>query len=183
MASSDISRLVKTRGHIRAQVSKCYQNVKASVADFSRVKKQQTIGKFKSMQTDLKSLNEQIHSLKFSNLSEEQSGEYTTELEACDSYEDRILESIAILEDSLPASNSNSSNRNSQLQQPVVPLPKFESKPGESIEKFLTSFEAVVAQNNYDDYPKFLLLKKQISGRASFLIDSLESSKQSYKEA
>ena len=41
----------------------------------------------------------------------------------------------------------------------------------------------MVNENNYEDYPKFLLLKQQVSGRASYLINSLESSKQSYKEA
>ena len=178
-----ICRLVKSRGHIRTQVTKQNQNVKANLGQFSKVQKHQLISKLKSLLSDLKALNEQIQQCKWGEMKDEDHDKYTKELETCDSYEDKILESIAILEESLPTSNANVCNTHTKLRQPVIPLPKFESKSGESIERFLRNFEAVVSENNYEDYPKFLLLKQQVSGRASYLINSLETSKQSYKEA
>ena len=39
------------------------------------------------------------------------------------------------------------------------------------------------AKFKYTDYDRFLLLKQQISGRASALIDSLDSAQHSYQKA
>ena len=136
------------RGHIRTQVTKQNQNVKANICQSSDHQKHQLISKLKFLLSDLKSLNEQIQQCKWGEMKDEDHDEYAKELETCDSYEDKILESIAILE-SLPTSNANVCNTHTKLRQPVIPLPKFESKFGESIERFLRNFEAVVNENSY----------------------------------
>ena len=59
-----ICRLVKSRGHIRTQVTKQNRNVKANLGQFSKVQKHQLISKLKSLLSDLKSLNEQIQQCK-----------------------------------------------------------------------------------------------------------------------
>ena len=86
-----ICRLVKSRGHIRTQVTKQNQNVKVNIGQFSNVQKHQLISKLKSLLSDLKSLNEQIQQCKWGEMKDEDHDEYTKELETCDSYEDKIL--------------------------------------------------------------------------------------------
>ncbi|XP_068224198.1 uncharacterized protein, partial [Palaemon carinicauda] len=67
-----------------------------------------------------------------------------------------------------------------RLKSPEAPLPTFCSQDGEDLTKFLSQFEDVVQRYNYSDFDKFLLLKQKISGRASHLINSLDSVQQSY---
>ena len=69
------------------------------------------------------------------------------------------------------------------LKSPVSPLPKFASKEGEDLHKCFFQFEETLSKFSYPEYDKLLLLKQQVSGRASILLNSLESDKQNYAEA
>ncbi len=69
------------------------------------------------------------------------------------------------------------------LKSPIAPLPKFLSRDGEDLNRFLTQFEETINRFSYPEYEKLLLLKQQISGRALLLVDSLEADKQSYTQA
>ena len=62
-------------------------------------------------------------------------------------------------------------------------LPTYNGNYKESFEKFICSFEAVLSTHDYGDYEKFLLLKKNVHGRAATLLESLELDKQSFGEA
>ena len=70
-----------------------------------------------------------------------------------------------------------------KLKPPTAPLPFFTSKDKEDFTKFILQFEAVTNKYNYSEYEKLLLLKQQISGRAKYLIESLESDNQGYSQA
>ena len=76
----------------------------------------------KSLSVDLKALNEKIQASKYEEFGKES---FSYELENCDSFEDKIFETVALLEDSL--TTYNRSECHSQLKLPVVPLSKFES--------------------------------------------------------
>ena len=65
----------------------------------------------------------------------------------------------------------------------LAPLPRFSSLEGENLELFLRQFEETISKFVYTEYDKLLLLKQQVSGKASLLIDSLEADSQTYSEA
>ena len=71
----------------------------------------------------------------------------------------------------------------SLLRSPTAPLPRFTSEPGESLETFLESFEGTISKFQYTEYDKFLLLKQQVEGKGSYLLDSLEPTRQTYRAA
>ena len=49
--------------------------------------------------------------------------------------------------------------------------------------KFLFEIDAAVSRYKLTDYDNLLLLKQQLSGRAMYLINSLETNNQNYTEA
>ena len=65
---------------------------------------------------------------------------------------------------------------------PIAPLPKFTSGEEEDLNRFFLQFEETISKFSYPDYDKLLLLK-QVSGRASILLNSLEADRQSYAHA
>ncbi|XP_068245280.1 uncharacterized protein [Palaemon carinicauda] len=116
---------------------------------------------------------------------EEDESKLNIEFEACESYLDKINFFIATLEatkDSVPP-HSVLEEARSLLKSPTAPLPVFKSVEGENIEKFLSEFEEVIKTFKYTQRDKLLLLKQQVSGRASILLDSLETNKQTYEDA
>jgi len=116
----------------------------------------------------------------------------TEELDSISRYKEKVSDTLDNLEEALSASEvvnspvdvpSASSHAHSRIKLQAVPLPTYGGNINEPFEKFITSFEAVLASHPYSDYEKFLLLKKNVLGRASVLLDSLEFNKQSYVEA
>ena len=81
-----------------------------------------------------------------------------------------------------PVNPLNESAR-SLLKSPMAPLPHYNSEKQIDLHKFFLQFEETLSKFPYTDYDKLLLLKQQVSGRASILLDSLESDKQSYNDA
>ncbi len=189
----DVKCLVLTRGHLRQQITTIRTNVldENTLSSYTKSKKVQIISKLKSISEDIKILNGKIITLKWDPEKSTNDATHNTELETIDIYEEKIIESVSILEDSIADSYSvsnfrpgNANQQNYSLLRPLsAPLPKFESREHESLEKFFYNFEAVVDKYNYSEYEKFIILKQQITGSALVLANSLESSRQSYKEA
>ena len=71
----------------------------------------------------------------------------------------------------------------SMLKVPTVPLPNYYSRDDEDITLFLMNFEDIMSKYPSSPYEKFMLLKKQIKGKAEFLLDSLEPAQHTYDEA
>ena len=84
-----------------------------------------------------------------------------------------IIDSIS---EPLPPSSITEMAR-SLLDSPTASLQRFESHEGENLDLFLSNFELTLSKFSYTDYDKFLLLKQQVYGKASYLIDSLEPDK------
>ena len=118
---------------------------------------------------------------------EEEDSMLLTDLDDCELYQDRINESLHSLVRPVPADPpvllNNDPLPRSMLKSPTAPLPTFRSEPGENFELFIHNFEDTISKYNYAAYDKFLLLKSQISGKALYLIDSLEPTRQTYDQA
>ena len=127
----------------------------------------------------LKELDQQIQEAKWG-FTEEESG-LDEELETCESYCQKIRDTLAILDNyTLPISPLPSKPL---LKSPVAPLPTFSSKEGEDLNKFFYQLEEVLNKYQYTDYERLLILKQQVKGKALILIDSLETENQGYSEA
>ena len=102
-------------------------------------------------------------------------------------YNDRILDALALLsQNSDESSNSEYSESqvgSNKVKLPVISLPEFSNEKGESLEKFLYSFEAILNKHKLSPYEKFVYLKGQVRKAPFTLIDSLDISDQTYDNA
>ena len=191
---SKISLLVHERKYKRKTLTEHY-NRRHDFEHFSLTEKNNIKLKLEEIYSELKVLNQQIKDAKF--VSEFNEQEMDIEFESCNEYSDKYYECISMLTTTEiittpdPVINVNT-NANSQfpnesarslLKSPTAPLPKFFSRDGEDLEKFLREFEDTISKFRYSEYDKFLLLKQQIEGRASFLLSSLDSDNHTYTEA
>ena len=191
MSESELKLLVINRKHIRSNITRIYNQVTTSFTELLKAKKVSLVSELKNLNTEVQNINAKITDLKWS-LGEtsndvEIEKKLEEEFESCSGYREKISDAIAILEESLSIENvqpdasfSHNNFIGTQLKCPTAPLPVFHSKEGESLEKFFHQFETTVSRYNYSDYDRFLLLKQQIKGRASMLIESLEIDSQSY---
>ena len=168
--------LINTRKYVRASITRLY-NARDNFSDLNVSEKLECSSKLNQLLQDARELNSKIQIGLYEN--DEQA--LSKELEECESYEDKIR--AASVQLSLQATNTADAAARSLLKSPTAPLPKFKSVEGENLELFLRSFEDTISKFNYPDYDKFLLLKQQISGKASLLIDTLEPEMQTYLEA
>ncbi|XP_068218822.1 uncharacterized protein [Palaemon carinicauda] len=130
----------------------------------------------------LSELDDHILLKKFPDVSDE--AELEPELTSCQDYLDKIEYCLPLLEISRGNNGSNIPDvARSLLKQPTAPLPKFTSKEGEDLLKFIAEFEATTNVFQYPDRDLLLLLKQQIDGRAKTLLSSLEADKQRYVDA
>ncbi|XP_068219223.1 LOW QUALITY PROTEIN: uncharacterized protein [Palaemon carinicauda] len=179
---SELSLLINSRKYIRSQVTKNVNQIEDCKLG-SEVERRSLISKFHGFAEELKVYNSKIAKLLWEE--EEDESKLNIEFEACESYLDKINFFIATLEatkDSVPP-HSVLEEARSLLKSPTAPLPAFKSVEGENIEKFLSEFEEVIKTFKYTQRDKLLLLKQQVSGRASILLDSLETDKQTYEDA
>ena len=179
---SNLGLLSNSRKYIRGQVTRNFNNVDAirNLVSADRLSK---LAKFKGQLADLKSLDEKIQSLKWAE--EQDASKLTDEFETCDSYSEKLNYLIAVLETNQTPSTTQETVEaaRSLLKSPIAPLPTFKSEEGENFEKFIAEFEDTVKVFKYTDRDKLLLLKQQVSGRASILLKSLETDKQTYADA
>ena len=181
---SSLELLVSSRKYNRAAVTRIY-NDRTNFANLSPLDRQNKIVKLQTLQNDLKESDKSILKLKFEASPNET--EIEIEMSACESYQDGIRESLCALAmyDQLyanvsSANTNNNNNPHSQLKSPTAPLPQFTSGEGENLDLFLRNLEDTIFKFNYAEYDKFLLLKQQVTGRASYLLDSLEPDRRTF---
>lgn len=179
-----LEMLVNSRKYVRSNVTRIY-NDRNNTPQLDIIARRSLLAKLRGFITQLSSYDDQIASLKWSeSIIEDQ---LISELQTCQSYKDKINECIAVIENCsttvVATPNVNERNVRSLLKSPTAPLPRFTSSDGEDLEQFLRNFETTVSLFSYTDYDKLLLLKQQVTGKALYLIDSLDPDKQTYAEA
>ena len=130
----DKAQLIRVRAARRSQVTKIY-NDKDEFHLLTTVEKAVKKSKLKSLQTELQSLNSSIQQKV---VEEESDADLLNEIETSDKYFDNVQECIVLLDD---VESNTSDIARSLLKSPVAPLPKFCSKEGEDLNKFLRNFE------------------------------------------
>ena len=193
--STDYKILSNKRKFTRGNVTKIHDKI-ADIPNWSSGEKLKTQASLLCYQTELSKLNDAIQKLSFEH--SKRDDEMHQDLTRCEEYNEKIEECLILLNQSqavpaqassvaLNAPNPNASSLSSVarslLKTPTAPLPHFKSTEEEDFLKFIAQFEETISKFNYEDYDKFLLLKQQISGRALFLIESLDPSEQSYEDA
>ena len=177
--------VVAKRGVVRSQVTKIYNQLEANEqVNWSSTKKSTTINKLKNFEIEISKYDDEILLKKYGDQVDADAMEADGEENAL--YIDKVCEAIAILEE--PTTNDqNNLDRGehfkSFLKRPTAPLPLFNSLEGENLSQFLHNFETTIQPFRLSNYDKFLLLKQQVKGRASTLIDSLELNDTSYEKA
>ena len=177
---------IQTRRLARTLVTKTY-NDRANFGSYDLLKLTTVKMKIDNAENELSILNEKIFNLDFvENITEEQ---ISAELKSCQEYKDKIYECKAYFvthsqnENRMNSANSPSGENaptnppRSLLKSPVAPLPRFTSADGENLLLFLNQFEETLSKFSYTPYDRLLLLKQQVSGKASLLIESLEYDK------
>ena len=175
----------------RASVTRIY-NDRGSFSNYDAVYKQTMFGKLTKLQLDLNAEDESINSHEFEEVEGEASAalhdKLVSQMLISEGYQDKIAECLILLSPDTSAGPVTQTvdpvmPSRSILRQPTAPLPVFNSNENESFELFLEMFEETVEKYNYADCDKLLLIKQQITGKALYLIDSLEPRKRTYNEA
>ena len=122
-------------------------------------------------------MNETIHIGKANDLE----FNWEEELRRCSEYDDKICTCLAMLD--CIAGSPNPGNTSGLLKSPQVPLPKFYGHDDENLSKFVREFEQAIQKFNLSNYDKLLLLKQQLEGRALAVVESLESTNQTFTDA
>lgn len=177
---SSLQLLVEMRRHLRSSATRIY-NARLSYPNYSEAEKHNLKLKISSLQQNLIDKDNEIINLKWQDESSRDSLEQ--DLQACEDYQDHLRESLSLLVVSQNVHSGAGESARSVLRSPIAPLPSFSSSKGENLELFFRQFEDTIAKFNYTEYDKLLLLKQQISGKALYLIDSLEADRQVYSEA
>ena len=185
---TNVKYLIAARKNYRSAVTRLYGD-KNNFSTYDSMKKMNTVSKLKQLKADLTTIDSQINEAEFVE-GEENETKLLTNLNACEEYQDKIVEALNIFEslnESPMTTNSfhrgSFDNARSLLKSPTAPLPVFKSTPGENLELFLKNFEETTGKYNYTQYDLFLLLKQQVQGRALFLIESLDADSHTYAQA
>ena len=175
---SDIQLLKSSRGSYRKKITESHNRI-ASFVNLSEAEKLSKLKLIQSFETKLESLNQDIQSLLWDDAHDVKVIE--KDIDECISYTVKIEELKVHL--ATTRVRTNSGNARSLLKSPTAPLPKYTSAPGEDITRFFAQFDAAVGKFPYSDYEKLQLLKQQVSGRATKLLESLQADKQGYSDA
>lgn len=178
---SNLKMLVSTRKYLRSSVTKIYNTI-STFNQMDVISISEMRSKLQSLSTDLDSTDDEIHKSMWAEETEVK--DYDKELADCESYQDKIRRCMCELSNIASSSHTGATDvARSLLRSPTAPLPKFDSKDEENIDLFLFNFEQTLSKFQYTDYDRFLLLKQQISGKASFLLESLETNQRTYDAA
>lgn len=187
-----LSYMNKLRAHMRTRTTRLCAKAD-NLQNLSRNEKLTLLSSLKELQLELKKINSSIAvALDDSDLEDSALNE---EFDRCDSYDEKILTALSILnvdletqqlvlQANVASPNENlSQNRLNKLKLPEIPLPKFGNAINETLTNFCLNFESVINKYNLSDYEKFVYLKRQLEGEPLTLINSLSGAKQSYEVA
>lgn len=137
---SEIKLSINKLKFIRAQVTKIFSS-KSKFISYTNVEIITHSTKLKGFQKQLEELNDKILKDKLNEGLNDRDIE--TELESCQSYSDKIVELLTILETSFTTIRTSKTNElpQSLLKSPMALLPKFSTTEGEDLEVFLRQFE------------------------------------------
>ena len=182
---------ISQRKILRASITRIF-NDKSNFASYAHDIRNELKLKLENAENELSVINEKVLSLQFSTAPVDEA-KLNEELLKCDEYKDRIFSCKSLLlslattiqpqNEGAATAGYHGNALRSMLKSPTAPLPRFCSNIGENLELFFYSFEETLSKFNYTQYDRLLLLKQQISGKASLLIESLEPEKQTYDEA
>ena len=192
----ELNYLKGNRKFLRSKVTRLCNTVASNIENFDNCSCMDLISDLNALQIKLTKINDQISKCFCSyDLNED---EMNLEFTLCEDYDDKILRSIRDLErrskhyessrscgpagagQDVPQPDSLTTNR---LKLPEIPLPHFYRKSGESLERFLSNFEAILNKYSLTEYEKYIFLCKQVHNEALTLIKSLQGTNQVYSEA
>lgn len=191
--SPSIRSIVNSRRYIRGRVTIIHNEVSQSIEEFSKAKVRELLIKIKDLSEKLNDLNPKILESYWDTTKTDADNYEVQEKELSDAtvYDDRISRIRAQLEEKLNSLESVVSSPPPSINLPhtprirpeSAPLPKYGGNRDESLEKFVEMFEAILINQNYSEFEKFLLLQKSLSGRAAILLNSIEVGRQTYSAA
>ena len=179
-----LTTVTSLRKSARTFVTKKF-NEKSTFAGLDENQLRALLHTIKSKSERLLSLDEEFLEL-FIQLKSPSEASLDEEVAKGDDYQDKAAECIALLQGLLAehqASSVSAYRSRSVLNPPQTPLPSFEGKDTEDIARFLVEFDKAIQPYKYTDYDKFLLLKRQTTGKAGSLLGSLDASKQTFRDA
>ena len=140
---SDLAFLKRTRGHLRARVTKNITTVNTQISSLTQQETLTHISSLNDLKVRLEALDAQIASKLWSDDVDE--SVLDSEMEGCSNYNENILTALVILQQNVSNFNpSPDQGRNASgsghIKYPTLPLPKFSHSDGESIEHFFQSF-------------------------------------------
>ena len=187
-----LEKVTKSRQYTRQKVTKLCNKINAELPNIESPKGIEYLDRLQTLKASLNDLNEKVLDKYIDK------GLTDNEMEALvdddDEYDNIISVAIAGLNGlNSTQTNNNSENANisttttgnerNKLKLPQVPLPKFANRKGESLHKFIRSFEAIVDKHSLTSYEKFIYLRNQLSDGPRILIDSIDVEQQSYEVA
>ena len=176
---TDSDYYIKSRGYKRAQITKLFNNVKNNTDGYTVEQRSAILSRIEQLGDEVRKLNTDIGSVVWKSGSSDDL--LQKELEECDSYDQKVIEVVAIIKNlSEPIQVSNSINNSSKLKLPEVPIPYYDHE-NDNLGQFIVSFEEIVSKYQISEYEKFILFGDHLKGEALSLVKSLESGKQSYK--
>ena len=175
--------------YVRVRVTTLTNKVTSQLSSYSATDRASHISALQKLQVELHELNKAVYLLRESEGADDV--ELGTLIQADEEYDEKIEQCVHALR-GMSAANltQNSSSilnathsslpNGSKIPLPKLELPTFANKKDESLKKFLDTFEAILAKTSSSDRELFLYLRNQLSGGPRTLVDSLDSSQESY---
>ena len=173
----DLDYLKSMRGYQRAQVTRKFDHIQRNIDTLSGKEKSELLVKLRNIQQKVEDYDRKISAIIWESKDQES---FNKELDLCNEYEEKLVQSIALLERSGTDNKEIVSNK---LRLPDLPLPEYSHSKGESIEKFFQDFEDVTSRANLNSYSKLLYLQRQTRGEPLTLIRSLNAGSRTYEDA
>ena len=191
---STLNRAVNKRNPMRKQVESLYLKTTTQIDSLTEGNLIGTKTQLEGLLANLTALNNEI--IDEMDLAGKDDLSIQQEGALCLDYEMKINEAIANIVVKLTSiQNQNPNNTNvsfnnsasfpshAAMKLPEVSLPEFSGKETESLEDFLTYFEATMSQITVSPFQKFLYFKKSILGDAAKLISNVVVTDQAYANA
>ena len=192
--SVSLSDLKKKRQYVRMRLTKIYNIIKDSryISDNMKDLYRDKLG---AIRGELTSLDADIFVTMIGITDDEDSPPCRTEMIESSEYERKIDVSLCKLrENDWNNVNANVTDNpfnsppnrfpvTNKLKLPEIALPEYSNSKSCSLERFLYSFESINDKHSLSPYEKFVYLRGQLRGAPRILIDSLDSSEQSYDSA